>query len=66
MQRKTVIVIAHRLNTVVQADNIVVLDNGSIVEQGTHDELMRAEGLYWRMWDEQQKMTLEILTHIEY
>ncbi len=56
MQRKTVIVIAHRLNTVVQADNIVVLDNGSIVEQGTHDELMRAEGLYWRMWDEQQKV----------
>lgn len=56
VQRKTVIVIAHRLNTVVQADNIVVLDNGSIVEQGTHDELMRAEGLYWRMWDEQQKV----------
>jgi ATP-binding cassette subfamily B protein IrtB len=56
VQHKTVVVIAHRLNTVVHADNIIVLDNGSIVEQGTHDELMRAEGLYRRMWDEQQKV----------
>ena len=56
VQRKTVVVIAHRLNTVVHADNIVVLDNGSIVEQGAHDELMRAEGLYRRMWDEQQRV----------
>lgn len=56
VQEKTVIIIAHRLNTVVHADKIVVLENGTIVEQGAHDELMRAEGLYRRMWDEQQKV----------
>jgi ATP-binding cassette subfamily B protein len=56
VQEKTVVVIAHRLNTVVQADKIVVLQDGAIVGQGTHDELMCAEGLYRRMWDEQQKV----------
>ena len=56
VQHKTVVAIAHRLNTVVHADKIVVLENGSIVEQGAHDELMCAEGLYRRMWDEQQKV----------
>jgi ATP-binding cassette, subfamily B, bacterial IrtB/YbtQ len=56
VQNKTVIVIAHRLNTVVHADKIVVLEDGRIAEQGKHDDLMRAEGLYRRMWDEQQKV----------
>lgn len=51
---KTVVVIAHRLNTVVGADKIIVLDNGSVVEEGKHDDLMVAKGLYRRMWDEQQ------------
>jgi ATP-binding cassette subfamily B protein len=51
---KTVVVIAHRLNTVVRADKIIVLDDGSVVEEGKHDELMLANGLYRRMWNEQQ------------
>ena len=56
VKNKTVIIIAHRLNTVVHADKIVVLEDGRIVEQGAHDDLMRAGELYRRMWDEQQKV----------
>ncbi|WP_433684890.1 ABC transporter ATP-binding protein [Nocardia sp. CA-119907] len=47
---KTVLMIAHRLATVVEADQIVVLDNGAIAERGTHTELLAAEGRYARMW----------------
>jgi ATP-binding cassette subfamily C protein CydCD len=46
MQGRTTLVIAHRLSTVRDADNIVVLDNGSVVEQGTHAELLALDGLY--------------------
>ncbi len=49
---RTVIMIAHRLSTVVGADKIVVLDNGYIVEEGAHEELAAAGGLYERMWKE--------------
>ena len=42
--------IAHRLSTVVNADKIIVLDSGRVEEQGTHAELVRANGLYARMW----------------
>ena len=47
---RTVIMIAHRLSTVVGADKILVLDQGHLVEQGTHEELTAGGGLYARMW----------------
>jgi ATP-binding cassette subfamily B protein len=53
---RTAIVIAHRLSTIRQAGRIVVLEHGRVVEQGTHDELLEAEGAYWRLyrdWAEQ-------------
>ena len=52
---KTVIMIAHRLRTVVDADQILVLDNGRLVEQGTHDELMKKNGLYHKLFHIQQE-----------
>ncbi|MFP4529595.1 MAG: ABC transporter ATP-binding protein, partial [Candidatus Kapaibacterium sp.] len=50
---RTAIIIAHRLSTVRNADEICYLDKGHIVERGTHDELMKKRGLYYSMATEQ-------------
>ena len=55
VENKTVIIIAHRLRTVVDADQILVLDNGKLVEYGTHNELMRKNGLYHKLYHIQQE-----------
>ena len=47
--------IAHRLRTVVDTDQIIVLDNGKLVEQGTHEELMKKNGLYHKLFHIQQE-----------
>jgi ABC-type multidrug transport system, ATPase and permease components len=52
---KTVVIIAHRLKTVRGADNIIVLHEGELAEQGTHHELIQKSGLYKRLWDLQQQ-----------
>ncbi|MDR1359090.1 MAG: ABC transporter ATP-binding protein/permease [Coriobacteriales bacterium] len=54
---RTLVVVAHRLNTVTQADQIIVLDRGRVVEQGRHDELYVAGGLYAKLWNLQQETT---------
>jgi ATP-binding cassette subfamily B protein len=54
IQGRTVAVVAHRLTTVCHADNILVLDQGRIVEQGRHQALLTHNGLYERLWQLQQ------------
>ena len=51
IENKTVIMIAHRLSTIINANKIIVVDNGSIIEQGSHKELLELNGKYKEMWD---------------
>jgi len=53
---KTTLVIAHRLSTAADADNIIVLDKGEIIEEGTHEELLKLGNLYLEMWKKQKKI----------
>ena len=53
------VVIAHRLSTVVSADQIIVLNNGQVAETGTHDELIEANGEYAYLWNLQSKKQFE-------
>ncbi|MFT4145417.1 MAG: ABC transporter ATP-binding protein [Mobilitalea sp.] len=53
MEKKTCFVIAHRLSTIQGADNILVVDQGNVVEQGTHKELMEKKGFYYRLYNSQ-------------
>jgi ATP-binding cassette subfamily B protein len=53
MEGRTAIVIAHRLSTIQKMDRIIVLDDGKVVEEGTHKELLRANGSYAQLWARQ-------------
>ena len=53
MQGKTVIAIAHRLSTIAAMDRLIVLDKGQIIEQGSHDELIKQNGIYAQLWTHQ-------------
>lgn len=54
-QHRTVLIVAHRLSTVMHADNIIVMDCGEIVEQGTHSDLLARRGSYFHLWESQYR-----------
>ena len=54
-RNRTTLIIAHRLSTIVHADQILVMDQGRVVERGTHQELISLEGVYSQMWQIQKR-----------
>jgi ATP-binding cassette subfamily B protein len=66
-KNRTTLVIAHRLSTIVGADEILVLDEGAIIERGTHHQLLAHGGLYASMWNRQREaeMAREILASVD-
>jgi ATP-binding cassette subfamily B protein len=63
--RATTLVIAHRLSTLAQADRVIVLDHGRIIQSGTHAELVAEPGLYRRLWDIQTSVEVEFTAALE-
>jgi ATP-binding cassette subfamily B protein len=59
-RNRTTLIIAHRLSTIVNADAIIVMDRGRIVERGTHAELLQRQGVYARLWLLQQRMDQDL------
>jgi len=58
-QNRTVISVTHRLQTVVDQDCVFVLEDGHLVEQGNHDDLLKQDGVYRQLWDKQQGFTID-------
>lgn len=56
---RTTLVIAHRLSTITKANQILVLNQGEIVQRGNHEELLKEEGLYKELWDQQANINQE-------
>ena len=65
MAGKTVIAIAHRLSTIARMDRLIVLDRGRIVEEGNHEELLRAGGHYATLWRRQSGGFIDALQAAE-
>jgi ATP-binding cassette subfamily B protein len=59
-KESTVFIITHRITTAKEADKIIVLDNGKVSETGTHDELVKREGLYNNIWKIQSKIDFQL------
>ena len=60
MENRTTFIIAHRIQSVINADQIVVLDKGQIVQLGSHEELLSSEGIYRRIYDIQTRIEKEL------
>lgn len=54
-ENRTTIIVAHRLSTIIHADEILVVKDGEIVERGKHEDLMLRDGIYYEMWNAQLK-----------
>lgn len=63
MLNRTTLVIAHRLSTIRNADLIVVMDEGRIAEQGTHNELMSKKGIYYNLVQQQEQKAKDDITN---